>query len=102
MLEIAAAVSVCNCLRGCRGAPNPCMVLRSQRRLTFCSNSRGSLAPRFVGKPIPWPVGLLSKDKCRVVRLRKCLVVQCELVRPKAALSAGADIVALVQVRPVL
>jgi Integrase core domain len=31
--------------RGCRAAPNPCVVLRSQRRLTFRSNSRGSSAP---------------------------------------------------------
>jgi hypothetical protein len=36
--------------------------LRSQQRSTLSSNDHEASATRFVGKPIPWPVGLLSKD----------------------------------------
>jgi hypothetical protein len=37
---------------GCHGAPNPCMVPRSQKRTKLCSNNRGSSAAHFVGKLI--------------------------------------------------
>jgi hypothetical protein len=39
------------------------MVLRSQQRTTLCCKNRESSAEVFVGKPLPWPDGLLSKDK---------------------------------------
>ena len=41
------------------------MALRSRQRTKLSSSNRESSAGRFVGKPIPWPDGLLSKDRCR-------------------------------------
>jgi hypothetical protein len=39
-------------LLDCHGAPNPCVMPRSQKRTKLCSNNRESSAARFVGKPI--------------------------------------------------
>src|SRR5580704_18624646 len=38
---------------GCHGAPNPCMVPRSQKRTKLCSNNLELPAEVFVGKPPP-------------------------------------------------
>ena len=46
----------------CHSAPNRRLGLRSQQRSMLCSNDQEASAARFVGKPIPWPVELLSKD----------------------------------------
>ena len=65
-----------NCLRrlnlrsrfaveGRRGLQLPrtsAMVAQSQQRTTLHSNHRQSSVEVFVGNPVPWPEGLLSKD----------------------------------------
>ncbi len=47
----------------CRGSSRPETSSREWHRSTLWSNDQEASAARFVGKPIPWPIGFLSTDK---------------------------------------
>ena len=48
---------------GCNCAQNPCMVPSLQQRPMFYSTNQKSSAAIFIGKPIPTPDRVLSRDK---------------------------------------